>query len=683
MKKTRDYNRLKDSSSLYLKQHSHQKIHWWSWCDEAIEEAKKRKMPIFISIGYSSCHWCHVMSRETFDDPQVADFLNENFVSIKVDREENPDVDTYFQQIALKNLGRGGWPLNFFTNSDLIPIAGGTYFPPKDFDNMPSFLTMAKDSVDKFQNHLDEIEKHGHQLIKEISKNPSISANKEIKFEGHFVSPSSILNALKPYEDAENGGYGDPPRFPSFAYYEWAIEQILEGVVPKEFAEHIIKTIEAICCGGIFDQIRGGIHRYSTDKKWLVPHFEKMLYDQSGLLRLLVKTTLLYPSPIFFDAIILTLEYLEAELLSEDGYFFSAQDAESEGVEGLYFTFTEEEFEEALNQYDDKLADQFDNLKKWFGVTPLGNFENNLNVISINRSHLKDILDPLNWEIIRNTKQALYQARKQRVPPATDTKGVASWNFMLISSLCDLIQYSKIEIVKKQAQGLLNACLEGIHNTFIKKSEDGKTIINHSTTTENNIDHFEDYVFFAEAHTRLYEVSGKEQFKKNALLTLEHIVQNYFDGKFFRTRPYSKDKNLAYPNLHYALYDQSYRSPSCTLIHLLRKWKLYQPELTRFDGFEELINSIKQFSLGNPIAFGEALRSVVYPPEVYKKIEVPKSWLKSKEFIKYRTFFSVRFLMIYSSEESGWQICDTQSCEGHGETVEEFIDFLSPKNEKA
>ncbi len=672
-------NSLVHEESLYLKQHSHQNIFWYAWGDEALEASKKHDLPIFLSIGYSSCHWCHVMSHESFDNPQVAEILNEKFICIKVDREEFPDIDQYYQKLSQHISGRGGWPLSFFLTPKLEPIFCGTYFPLEAQSEFPGFIGLLDSVFDQYKNHKDNIVKQAKELHKFVTANPEIDEERRIKYDGHFPNAHAILHALEPFRDQENGGYGEAPKFPSFAFYEWAIEQVLEGIVPKENAEHIIKTVESMGRGGIFDQARGGIHRYSTDKKWLVPHFEKMLYDQSGLLRLFIKTSILYPSPIMFDGIIMTLEYLHTEMLAEEKYFFAAQDADSEGVEGLYFTYTEEEFEDALAQHDEELIEHREDLKKWFGISANGNFENKLNVLSLSGSHLNDYLAPEQWEIVRKAKQALYKARSQRIPPATDTKGLASWNFMLISALCDLVQYSKIEIIQKNAQELLNICLDGIHKNFLIKEGDNFRI-KHSTTLEKQVTYFEDFVTFAHAHSRLYEITGKDQFKKNVLQTLEHLFKNFFDGKFFKTRSID-EKDIPYENLHYPIFDQSFRSATGTMIGLVRTWSLVNPELKKNKGFDELLEVTKQLVLQNPVAFGESLRTLIYPDDALKKIDVPKNWLKDPAFIRMRAFFSSRFLIHYNDTEE-WQICGYDVCEAQGNDFASFEEFLNPPVEE-
>ena len=339
-----NFNRLKEEKSLYLRQHQTNPIHWWPYGQEALEVARSENKPIFLSIGYSSCHWCHVMAHESFMNESTAKILNENYVCIKVDREEFPDLDNYYQKAAQLFSNNGGWPLSAFLLPDMRPFFVGTYFPAKSKEGEPNFSDLLKELRRAFDHEKEQVEKNASQVTEAI-KNGNLN-NDKVKFEGHFPPPNGILEAIKEFRDLEWGGYGAAPKFPHFAFFEWAIEQMLEGMVSREQGEFIIDSMEKMLMGGINDHARGGIHRYSTDEKWLVPHFEKMLYDQAGYLKLLAKLSLVNPTPIVFDSIINTLDYLENEMLADDGeetsdkYFFASQDADSEGVEGLYFTFS-------------------------------------------------------------------------------------------------------------------------------------------------------------------------------------------------------------------------------------------------------------------------------------------------------------------------------------------------------
>ncbi|MEK6624933.1 MAG: DUF255 domain-containing protein, partial [Bdellovibrionota bacterium] len=385
-------NHLEGQKSPYLKQHAYQLVDWWPMTEEAIAHARSLNRVIFLSIGYSTCHWCHVMAHESFDDPETADFLNKNFVCIKIDREEFPDIDRYYQEACQLFTQSGGWPLSAFLLPDLRPFFVGTYFPKHRGHNLPSFLDVAQELARAIKDDEKLIHENAQKVVEAILN--GLLPKDKIQFQGHFPHPMSILAAIKNFKDQENGGYGEAPKFPQHAFYEWAVEQILEGVIDKEEGAHIAKSLDRLLMGGIIDQVRGGMHRYSVDAKWQVPHFEKMLYDQAGLLRTLSKYGLLATSPIVFDTIINTLEYLEHEMLSDESFFFSAQDADSEGVEGLYYTFSETEFEDALTHSgDDELVQKKEQMKRWMGIESKGSFNHELNVLRLAHEYQHEFLN--------------------------------------------------------------------------------------------------------------------------------------------------------------------------------------------------------------------------------------------------------------------------------------------------
>jgi uncharacterized protein YyaL (SSP411 family) len=674
-------NNLATEKSSYLLQHKDNPVHWWSWGPAALQKAKELGKPIFLSIGYSTCHWCHVMAHESFEDQETADLMNELFINIKVDREELPDVDQFFQLACQVTNGRGGWPLSVFLTDEAKPYYIGTYFPKEPKQNMPSFKQLLRDVWDAYHDDRAKVLENAEKILTAIKSPPQVS--NKVEFQGHYPSPAGILNAMKNYQDGEHGGYGTEPKFPHFSFFEWAVEQSLEGMVPQEFSNHILFSLEKMMMGGIYDHARGGIHRYSVDKEWKVPHFEKMLYDQAGLLKLLGKASLLYPSPLFFDGIIQTLDYLQNEMTSEQGHIFSAQDADSEGSEGLYFTFTKDEFIDALIRHDENLTDEMDTLLKWFDISDTGNFTGGLNVISLNAKYKNDYYEPKGWELVRTVRAALKEERKMRIPPHTDNKGVAGWNFMLASALIDLIQYSKIEAIRSMANDLLARIFEPIHTVFIKSVEmptEKRNVILHTTTREDLVPLFENYVYFAEMQLRFYEITGNELLKANGLQTLDYLFKDFYqEGKFYN-RSLKYELTAGHENIHVSIWDQSYRSPLATLIILVRKWATDQNMNEYLKMLTPIIENLTQLSLQNPFGFGETLRALTYPDSAYRKIEVPKTWLTNTEFTRFFANFSVRFALVYHQrDEESWQICTLTECELQGTGLADFTKVFTPE----
>ena len=686
MSSTLNFNRLKTSQSLYLRQHKDNPIHWWPYGPEALDYAQRTNKPIFLSIGYSSCHWCHVMAHESFSDKAVADFMNEEFVCIKVDREEFPDIDNYYQKAAQLFGSSGGWPLSAFLLPDTRPFFVGTYYPLTSKSDAPNFPGLVKELKRAYKEESEQVEKNAVQVTEAI-KNGTTPPG-DLNFEGHFPAPNAVLEAVKEFRDMNHGGYGAAPKFPMFAYYEWALEQMLEGMISKEQGEFVVMSLEKMLMGGINDQARGGIHRYSTDATWTVPHFEKMLYDQAGFLRTMTKLSLVYPSPLVFDSLINTLDYLEQEMLSDekDGmrHFFAAQDADSEGVEGLYFTFTEEEFEDLLNRHDDDaetLGKNMDNIKKWFQITAKGNFEHNLNVISMNPEHKEEFYQQANWDIVRKVKRAILTERKDRMPPATDNKGVASWNFMLISALVDVVQYSQIDVIKRMASNLINTTIEAVFKTFLITSGDGMKM-RHTTTVEFSHPYLEDFVFFAETQLRLYEISSNDVFKQNFKDAINFVTKEFLNEGSMTTRAKLSEHLELYPNQDYTPFDASFKSPVATYLQLMRRAAVLFSDRDYTDTILNLKDAVTQTVLKvNPVSAGEALRALTYPAEAYRVMKLPKLWAQNDDFIKFIPYFLPRFVLDYHDGSNGadmYEICTMNACELKGEGFQEFVKVLTP-----
>lgn len=671
-------NNLGTQHSLYLKQHAQDPIHWQIYGKDAFALALQENKLLFLSIGYSSCHWCHVMGHESFQSQEVADFVNAHYICIKIDREEWPDVDQYYQKMALYMGKHGGWPLSVFLTPEKLPIFIGTYFPLNDTAQMPSFLKVCRDLKQIYAQELPQIKSNAAKLFEKLQE--TATSIKPVDFQGHFPSALSILKAIAPYFDAENGGYGKAPKFPQFAFYEGMLEQILEGVVDNKEQLPIFLTLDKMLCGGIFDQARGGIHRYATDDRWIIPHFEKMLYDQAGLLRVLAKYSQLKPQPHIIQALAQTLEYLRNEMQDESGYFFSAQDADSEGTEGLFFCFTLEEFEDALIKFDEDLLDHMDNIKTWLGITQAGNFEQGLNIITLKYEAKEEMFLPENWQIISKVKQALFNARKLRIPPATDNKGIASINAALLSSLIEIIQYCPLQEIKNMAHILLKEGMLGFQKTFLHENLPHNYKIQHCTTLQQDTQFFEDYVFTAELFFKLYQLSGEQRFYDKSYQIMQLIEQKFIKDDICYTTELQASEII--DNIAASHFDQSFRSPVATFLGLKIKIDLLTNKLGPWE-HNKLYQSVRAQALQNPLSHGEALRYLIYPLMTYKKLQVPRRWILQVSFQKLLPFFSHRFVFHYHDETTDeWQICHLHTCEAQGSDFESFKSLVSG-NKKA
>jgi hypothetical protein len=433
--------------------------------------------------------------------------------------------------------------------------------------------------------------------------------------------------------------------------------------------------------GGLYDHAKGGIHRYSVDDKFIVPHFEKMLYDQAGLLKVLSKLSQFYPAPLVFDGILQTLDYLQTEMVSDDGYFFSAQDADSEGQEGLYFTFTKEEFQESFEEASDEQKSKMDQYLTYFNITQEGNFDHHLNVLSLNPTLKAEYYTQEGWQEIREIKRRLLEQRKMRVPPATDRKGVAGWNYMMLSALADVVQYCPVDVIQNQALTLIQQTVEGCLKQFIVVDKiTGKHVIRHVNTLESQSLYLEDYVNFSDAQLRLYEVSGNETFKKNALETADFILGNFFkDGQLYLTSV--EAATPGFDNLVAPTFDQSYRSAVMTFVHLLNRISVLDNKFSPEEIFGENYLAFAQFALTNPLGHGEGLRALTYPKDIFRKVEVPLAWLEKPEFLEMRNHFFSRFVMTYQSADTeSYQICTRTTCEVQGKGLDKFRELFKMKD---
>lgn len=504
-------NRLSNSKSPYLRQHAYNPVDWYPWGEEALAKARSEGKWIFLSIGYSSCHWCHVMERESFEDPLTAAFLNEHFVSIKIDREERPDIDAIYMEAVQIISGHGGWPLSVWLNADLVPVFGGTYFPPVDMHQRPGFLTVLR--------RLLEIRIQDPTMVSDRLDKIRLALNHDI-YESLPVAPitsDTISNAIKDYAnryDVEFGGFSSAPKFPQAMGLRFLLE------TNDRQAHHMaLHTLRCILQGGIWDTLGGGLHRYSTDHKWLVPHFEKMLYDQATLLDALVFAQSKYPEPILESGIVDMLSFLERDMKHPKGGYFSALDADTSGVEGLTYIWTDDEINEVLDVDEVLLARNF------YGMKPGGNWEGNhilvretytLPVASSN-GKVDTHLNPQ----LAKIRQKLHSARQKRVQPAVDDKVLTSWNALLLSALVETG-------MRTSNQKALDMAFALGHFLATAINDDGTHRICYDGKWEQQ-GFLDDVAFLALACFKLYGVQADKVWLDRGLHLVEKIRNRYYD----------------------------------------------------------------------------------------------------------------------------------------------------------
>ena len=473
-------NRLKKEKSEYLLQHSNNPVDWFPWCDEAFEKAKEEDKPIFLSIGYSSCHWCHVMEKESFENKETAKLLNENFISIKVDREERPDIDSLYMYSVQMINGNGGWPASIFMDYEGKPFFAGTYFPPKEHHNIPAFNTILVKIIDLYKNHRKSIDENINLVFENL--NGHFSHDKNIVKINNSNLYSLIEAQIKQSFDFDNGGFGDFPKFPETSKL-FAL-MLLEKKYNNQYGNKLLSTtLKSMINGGIFDQLGGGFSRYSTDKKWIVPHFEKMLYDNGLLLSTISKACKLNHQQLYIDTIEKLIDFLINEMKSSKDLFYSSQDADSGGVEGSYYTWS---YEELNNQLE---RDDFNFIKNYWNISKDGDLDGK-NILNVNE---KNQTKSNNLEKIKNQ---LISIRNTREKPNTDKKIITSWNSLVISGLCDSYNLTKNQNHLNQAIKTANSILDNLSKN---------NSLYH--TQNNNKGFLEDYSYFTKSLFDLYNSS--------------------------------------------------------------------------------------------------------------------------------------------------------------------------------
>jgi len=500
-------NSLIHESSPYLLQHAHNPVHWYPWGDEALEKARKENKNMIISIGYAACHWCHVMEHESFEDEKVANYMNEHFVAIKVDREERPDIDQIYMTAVQLLTERGGWPLNCIALPDGRPIYGGTYFRKEQWLDMLSHVS------EFIEQNPDKAEEQAKYLTSGIINNELIYAD------AISEKPDVTLNDLedvfydfKSNIDFTHGGYGGAPKFPMPTGYQFLLHYYyLSG--NKEALKAVNTTLNKMAAGGIYDQIGGGFSRYSTDEVWKVPHFEKMLYDNAQLVSLYSAAYQLTKDPAYKTVVAETLNFINRELTSPEGGFYSSLDADSESVEGKFYVWT-------LDELQFVLGAKAGLVKDYYQVTQKGNWENNQNILFKTDDDKKiantyKITEEELMIRIKEAKELLLAARSKRVRPALDDKILTAWNALMLKGYCDAYRTFDEPEYLKMALRNADFILQNM------KAEDNGLSRNYKNGKATIAAFLDDYAFTISAFISLYRVTFDEQWLNQALKLAE------------------------------------------------------------------------------------------------------------------------------------------------------------------
>ncbi|MBT8172771.1 MAG: thioredoxin domain-containing protein [Nitrosopumilus sp.] len=587
-------NNLIHETSPYLLQHANNPVDWYGWNEIALKKAKDENKPIFLSIGYSSCHWCHVMAHESFENEDVAQFMNENFVNIKVDREERPDIDDIYQKVCQIATGQGGWPLSIFLTPDQKPFYVGTYFPVLDSYGRPGFGSICRQLAQAWKEKPKDIEKSAEKFLDALQKTETITAPTKLE---RPILDEAAMNLFQ-IGDPTYGGFGSAPKFPNAANISFLFRYAkLSGL--SKFNEFSLKTLKKMAKGGIFDQIGGGFSRYSTDAKWLVPHFEKMLYDNALIPVNYAEAYQITKDPFYLDVMKKTLDFVLREMTSPEGGFYSAYDADSEGIEGKFYVWKKSEIKEILGSDADLFCLYFD-------VTDGGNWEgnnilcNNLNLSTVAFNF--GVTEQKVQEIIDSCSEKLLKVRSKRIPPGLDDKILVSWNSLMITA------FAKGYRVTSDIRYLdaAKTCICFIENNLF---ENGKLLRTYKNGDAKIDGYLEDYSYFVNALLDVFEIEPEKKYLELALKLGNHLVDHFWDSNtnsFFMTSD-DHEKLIIRPKSNYDLSLPSGNSVSAFV--MLRLFHLSQKQ-NFLEISTKIMESQAQMAAENPFGFGYLLNTI-------------------------------------------------------------------------
>jgi len=588
-------NSLVNETSPYLLQHKDNPVEWFSWGKEALDKAKKENKPIFLSVGYSSCHWCHVMAHESFENENIAKIMNDNFVNIKVDREERPDIDDIYQKVCQMATGQGGWPLSVFLTPDQLPFYVGTYFPVLDSYGRPGFGSLCSQLAQSWKEKPHDIEKASENLMQPLKLTEKISSTIEIE---KSMLDEAAMNLLQ-MSDITYGGFGQAPKFPNASNLSFLLRYSkITGI--SKFQDFVLRTLNKMAKGGIFDQIAGGFHRYSTDARWLVPHFEKMLYDNALLPIVYAEAYQLTKNQFYRDVVTMTLDYVLREMTSVEGGFFSAQDADTNGEEGQTYVWKK-------NEIVDILGNDADIFCMFYDVTDGGNFEgntilaNNVNVSTIafqankTENEVKQIID--------DSRRKLLTIRQKRDQPGRDDKILTSWNGLMISALCKGYRITK-------QKNFLDSAIKAVD--FIQQNLmiNGRLLRTYKDKEAKFNGYLEDYSYFINGLLDLFEVEPNIKYLENAISLTNTLIKQFWDEKTASFYFTSNDHEslIIRPKNNYDLSMPSGNSVASGI--LLRLYHLVH-EKQFLTITTKILENQAQLAAENPFGFGYLL-NIIY-----------------------------------------------------------------------
>jgi len=680
-------NKLINETSPYLLQHAHNPVNWFPWGEEALNKARMENKPILVSIGYSACHWCHVMERESFEDEETARVMNEHFINIKIDREERPDLDHIYMDAVQAITGSGGWPLNVFLTPGARPFYGGTYFPPKRAFNRPSWKEVLLGVTEAFTQRRNEIDAQAENLTEHLMQANAfgISSPGENDFFTREKINEAFENIMK-NADREWGGFGKAPKFPQSLVIQYLLRfyHVSEN---KEALQQALLSIDKMIDGGIYDQVGGGFARYSTDTEWLVPHFEKMLYDNALLLSIISEAYQITGDNRYKEAIEETIQFVQRELMHAEGGFYAALDADSEDEEGKFYVWDYEEIIDLLQNDAAIFCDFFD-------IKPTGNWEEK-NILWRKKKE-KTFCEEKNislkelQRIIQKGKKILLEKRNERIRPQTDDKILLGWNALMNTALSKSFAATGNESFKQLAVDNMQFLL----NKF-SKNNTAEYFHSWKNNTAKQPAFLDDYAFLIQALIKLQEITGNTNYLEKARMVTEHVVDNFNDpitNFFFYTNTNQIDVIVRKKEV----YDGAQPSGNAVMADNLFRLGLYFDKSDWREKSVQLISSLGNAIVRYPNSFGSwacsLLEISIGPTEIVIISDEPQDILTQvlKEYIPHKIIMSATegsnsFPLLSGKEkyhEAALYLCRNYTCENPVSSISALIDLIRHKELK-
>ncbi len=592
-------NRLSGETSPYLLQHAHNPVDWYPWGEEALARARAEDRPILLSIGYSACHWCHVMERESFENADIARLMNDTFVNIKIDREERPDLDNIYMEAVQAMTGQGGWPMTVFLTPDGAPFYGGTYFPPADRMGMPGFPRVLRSVAEAYQRSPDAVRDSAQELRGSLGRSL-------MGYEEGALTPAVTAHAYQGLADAFDptyGGFGGAPKFPQPMNYEFLLRHHYRTGEPRAL-EMTRVTLDHMAHGGIYDHIGGGFHRYATDAIWLVPHFEKMLYDNALLARVYLEAYQVTGDEEYRRVVEETLDYVTREMTSPEGGFYAAQDADSEGVEGKYFVWTPREIAAVVGADDAPLVCAY------YGVTERGNFEgeNILHRMIPLADAARDTgATPEHMQtVVERARPLLLAARERRVKPGRDDKILTAWNGLMLRSFADaarVLGRDDYRAVAERSADFLLTNLKTGNGRLLRTYKDGRAKID---------GYLDDYAALADGLLALYALTFEPRLFAEARALAGAILARFWDereGGFYMTSDDGHTELISRPK---ELFDNAVPSGNSTAVDVLLRLAALSGDNNYAERAERTLQGLTGIVQRAPSGFGRALAAMEF-----------------------------------------------------------------------